>query len=85
MGVPIFKHNMKVVKLNRTHTIFHYGYTHAIRYNHRNRECNELIDAIRNKFGVDNAKWYVYRSRRDRPLWIGFKDERIISFVLMLG
>lgn len=76
---------MKVVKLNKTHTIFHYGYTHAIRFPRRSIEAGNLISALQLKFGNDNSKWFVYRARKDRPLWIGFKDEKIISFVLMLG
>jgi hypothetical protein len=75
----------KIVKLNKTHTLFRYGYTHAIRYDRRTRESNQLIELVRERFGVDNQKWFVYRSRKDRPLWIGFKDEKIISFILMLG
>jgi hypothetical protein len=75
---------MKVVKLNRTHNLHRWGYTHAIRFEYRTRDVNELIDTLRSRFGQDTEKWYVYRARKDRPLWIGFKDAKIISFVLML-
>lgn len=74
----------KIVKLNNTHNLFRFGYTHALRFDRRTRESNCLIDLLREKFGVDNQKWFVYRARKDRPLWIGFKDEKIISFLLML-
>ena len=76
---------MKVVKLNNTHNLFRWGYTSAIRFQYKTREATDLINTLRSKFGVDNEKWYVYRARKDRPLWIGFKDPKIISFVLMLG
>lgn len=76
---------MKVVKLNKTHNLYHWGYSHAIRFPYRSREVNQLISQIQEKFGQDNNKWFVYRARKDRPLWIGFKDEKIVSFVLMLG
>ncbi len=76
---------MKVVKLNRTHTIFRYGYTHAIRFPRRTVQCNQLIAKIQEQFGKDDNKWCAYRARKDRPMWIGFKDEKVISFVLMLG
>ena len=76
---------MKVVKLNRTHNLFHWGYTHAIRFPYRTREVNEFLDTLHSKFGKDDNKWYAYRARKDRPLWVGFKDPKIISFVLMLG
>ena len=76
---------MKVVKLNNTHNLFRWGYSHAIRFQYRTREANNLISQLSSTFGCNNEKWYVYRARKDRPLWIGFKDPKIIRFVLMLG
>lgn len=76
---------MKVVKLNKTHNLHYWGYTHAIRFNYKTREAQRLIGQLQETFGQDTNKWYVYRARKDRPLWIGFKDEKIVSFVLMLG
>lgn len=76
---------MKVVKLNRTHNIYRWGYTHAIRFPFRTRECNHLISKLQDHFGKDDSKWFAYRARKDRPMWIGFKDEKVVSFVLMLG
>lgn len=76
---------MKVVKLNKRHNLFHWGYTHAIRFPYRTKKVTEFLNSLESHFGNDNNKWYVYRARKDRPLWVGFKDEKIISFVLMLG
>ena len=76
---------MKVVKLNKTHNLYHWGYSYAIRFPYRTRQVTNLIDQLHQHFGQDNNKRFVYRARKDRPLWIGFKDEKIISFVLMLG
>ena len=76
---------MKVVKLNKTHNIFHWGYTHAIRFPRRTHQSNVLVAQLQEKFGKDDSRWCAYRARKDRPMWIGFKDEKVISFVLMLG
>ena len=75
---------MKITKLNGSHRLFYQGYTHALRYDRMSYEVRELIHKLQDKYGNDGSKWCHYRSRKGRPLWIGFKDPKIISFILML-
>jgi hypothetical protein len=75
---------MKITKLNGTHRLFYQGYTHGLRYDRMSLEVRDLIHKLKDQYGDDGSKWRQYRSRKGRPLWIGFKDPKIISFVLML-
>lgn len=75
---------MKIVEFNGTHKLFYQGYTHGLRFTSMSWEVRDLINKVKERYGIDESKWTTYRSRRGRPLWIGFKDQKIISFVLML-
>ena len=75
---------MKVVKLNRTHKLFRFGYTYALRFPRRNMEALKVIDGLTQAFGADKTVWKVYRSDKKRPFWIGFKEESMITMALMI-
>lgn len=75
---------MKIVKLNATHRLFYYGYTHGMRFTGMSLQVRDLIRNLGERFGPPGDKWNHYRSRKGRPMWIGFKDQKVISFVLML-
>lgn len=75
---------MKIVELNRTHKLYYYGFTHGLRFDYMNMKVRNLISDIGQRFGPPGDKWTHYRSRKGRPIWVGFKDPKVISFVLML-
>ena len=75
---------MKIVRLNGTHKLYYQGFTHGLRFDYITWDVRVLIDKIETRYGYDESKWTHYRSRKGSPYWIGFKDPKIISFVLML-
>ena len=75
---------MKVVKLNKTHKLFSCGYTHGVRFDYRGYETTIFLNQLIERFGGAGDRWTYYRSRKGRPFWIGFKDEKALTFALML-
>lgn len=72
---------MKVVKLNKSHRLYHEGCVVALRFNSPwskgAMECrNELHK-------VEQYKWKAFRAGTNRPYWIGLKDEKMMSFLLL--
>lgn len=73
---------MKIVKLNNTHTLFHKGCTVALRFNSPwSPGAMQCRKALAN---MDNTKWFTFNSGHRRPYWIGFKDEKLMTWLLLV-
>jgi hypothetical protein len=72
---------MKVVKLNKTHRLFHKGYTHAFRFPNWCKAASKVEDLLRDT--VHYSEWgYYWPATKDR-YWIGIKDESILTLLLL--
>lgn len=83
---------MRIVKLDRRHTLHWRGYTHALRFTGRNQDARNVMNALTRFYGSEpwmkgenEHPWQSYRSeRRDRPsFWVGVKDEKMLTLALM--
>lgn len=73
---------MKIVKLNNTHTLFHKGCTVALRFSSPwSPGAMQCRKALAN---MDNTKWFTFNSGHRRPYWIGFKDEKLMTWLLLV-
>ena len=82
---PEYINNMKVVKLNKTHHLYHYGYVVALRFNSTwSKGAQECRNTLKEKYGMDFSIWHHYRaSQSTGPYWIGLKDEKMMTFLLL--
>jgi len=75
---------MKVVKLKKSHHLFQYGYTVALRfsspYSPGAQACKSVLCE---SYGIDYTKWHTFRSGKNRPYWIGLTDEKLMTFLLL--
>lgn len=83
---------MKVVKLNKTHSLYHEGFTHAFRFPKYEIEAGRIERIAYHYFGshwlARDPTWTARFGHRDsttglRVYWIAFKDEAMISMVLL--
>ena len=76
---------MKVVKLNKSHTLFHLGYPIALRFSSPwSKGTVECRRALNGMFKDSNsAKWITYRAGTNRPYWIGVKEEKYMTLLLL--
>ena len=72
---------MKVVKLNKKHRLFHEGCVVAIKFN--SPWSKGAMECRTELYKIDESKWLTYRSGTNRPYWIGFKDEKMMTFLLL--
>lgn len=73
---------MKLVKLNKTHHLFQYGYTHALRFGRKQSPgAQECLNVLVDSYGI--GLWECYRSSPKSPFWIGVKDESILTFLFL--
>jgi hypothetical protein len=82
---------MKLIKLNKTHSLYRDGYTHAFRFNHFSIGAGNMQRTMERHFGSQysrTAQWaskFGYRSHRDgfRVYWIGVKSEAMATMALL--
>ena len=80
------KSSMRLVKLNKTHSLYHQGYTHAFRFNSYGKEAQDVSAVFQRVVGPQYGKinWCTTRqqsrwttkfghapSGATRPYWIG--------------
>ena len=79
---------MKIVKLNKTHKLFHEGYTHAVRYTNWSDGASSCEKTMTSLYG-DSANYYSGRSARWKyywgrtAYWIGVEDESMLTMLLL--
>lgn len=72
---------LTIVKLNRTHNLHYWGFTHAFRFTRSTDDYRKL-----RKYFVDNYKIGEYRffqSDARSPRWIGVKDEMMLTMAII--
>jgi len=80
---------MKLVKLNKTHNLFHRGYTHGIRIEYVGlssaREFSRIRDRLNEIYsGVGGYPFGTYKNKSGLgPDWIGVKDESVLTVILL--
>jgi hypothetical protein len=82
---------MKIVKLNKTHSLFREGCTHAFRFEHYGEKAGALERTLERHFGHQyrrDALWkakFGYRPHRDgyRCYWIGVKSECVLTIAML--
>jgi hypothetical protein len=82
---------MKLIKLNKTHSLYRDGYTHAFRFSHFGPRAGDIEKMMERHFGGQykrDSLWkakFGYRSHRDgfRIYWIGMKSEAMATMVLL--
>ena len=87
---------MKVVKLNRRHTAFKHGFTHAVRFESWCDEALEIETELRERYGPprlskwfnDSSEWcgiFGHKSSKQQysPYWINFRNETTITLILL--
>jgi len=82
---------MKVVKLNRTHNLYHRGFTYAFRFTSSwSPGVREIETVLGNLYGVsvNNPNWdYYWNTKKgwDNAIyWIGVKDQSMITLALLM-
>jgi hypothetical protein len=82
---------MKLIKLNKTHSLYRDGCTHAFRFDHFNYEAGNMQRTMERQFGSQysrTAQWaskFGYRVHRDgfKVFWIGVKSEAMVTMALL--
>jgi hypothetical protein len=82
---------MKLVKLNKTHRLYHDGFTHAFRFDRYDNEASRLERLLHDRFGSSyqyNATWQLRfghkpKSGGNRVIWLGLKTESMATMVLL--
>ena len=75
---------MKVVKLNKSHHLFHSGFTVALRFGSPySPDAQACKSVLCESYGNDYTKWQTFRAQKNKPYWIGFKDEKLLTFLLL--
>lgn len=77
---------MKLVKLNRTHHLYHKGFVWAFRFNYCYESNSLAVEAIINKQEGLNPYRIFFGKRKNggwRPYWIGFDQEKTASIVFL--
>ena len=75
---------MKVVKLNKTHRLFHLGCSHALRFGYRSKYFYNINSFLKTSVSFEYQKdFFVFRSKRIGPTWIGFKSDLMMTMALL--
>ena len=87
---------MKVVKLNRRHTAFNYGFTYAVRFESWCDRARAAETILRERYGPprlskwfnDSSEWcgiFGHKSSKQQysPYWINFRNETTITLILL--
>lgn len=78
---------MKIVRLNKTHKLFHEGYTHAVRYTNWSdgaSSCEKAMSSLYGdsaNYGNRRSGWKYYWGRT--AYWIGVKDDSMLTMMLL--
>lgn len=83
---------MKIVKLDRRHTLYHRGYHYAFVGNRWTAKSNKLESAVKKLEGWhwDSTFWGKSKFNKElghtmRPYYIGFKKESTATMALLLS
>jgi hypothetical protein len=80
---------MKVIKLDGRHRLYKEGFTHAFRFNSWNDEALKVERVLSSKLGSQWAHWPKWKSHwgkstaSGRPYWLGVREEKVITQVLL--
>ena len=75
---------MKIVKLNKTHRLYHEGYTHAFRFNGMfSINAMQVRKAMSELYGQDRNKWTTWACRKRHPYWIAVSEEKYLTFAIL--
>jgi hypothetical protein len=82
---------MKLIKLNKTHSLYRDGCTHAFRFDHFSAGASGMQRTMERQFGSQysrTAQWaskFGYRAHRDgfKVYWIGVKSETMATMALL--
>ena len=75
---------LKIIKLNKTHKLFHNGCTHGIRFNYMyDPMATKLRRKIRELYGLDSDIWMSFTGKTKYPYWIGVKDESHLTMLAL--
>jgi hypothetical protein len=82
---------MKLIKLNKTHSLYRDGYTHAFRFSHYSVVAGNMERTMERHFGGQyrrDSPWkskFGYRAARDgfKVYWIGVKSEAMATMALL--
>ena len=74
---------MKLVKLNKTHNLYHHKCTHAFKfYMQYDLGAIRIRNALIDMYGRDDSIWKTFRSSH-RRYWIGVTDEKYLTLILL--
>ena len=80
---------MTLVKLNRTHRLYHLGFVYAFRFNRKSIDALKLFEILNKSYPhvVDGKpseyRWKSYRSKMGKPFWIGVTHEEMLTFAIL--
>jgi len=82
---------MKLVKLNKTHRLYHDGFSHAFRFDRYDNKASQIERLLYTRFGSqykNNPVWqfrFGHRSKSggSRIVWLGLKTESMATMVLL--
>jgi hypothetical protein len=82
---------MKLVKLNRTHRLYHDGFSYAFRFDSYGTDTSRIERLLYDRFGSqykNNSLWqfrFGHRPKSGGPriVWLGLKTEPMATMVLL--
>ena len=88
---------MKIIKLPYRYVLAQHGFTHALRFDHENKQSAAIKKALYQihhgknpwnihwKWSNPQAPWGYYqeRNRRLAPYWIGVRDQRDLTAAIL--
>jgi hypothetical protein len=87
---------MKVVKLNRRYKAYKEGFTHALRFDHWEKNAGDIEQFLTKRYGSQynwnkpQSQWTSGFGSRpsssdSRPYWINLRRESDVSMILLSG
>jgi len=80
---------MRIVRLNKTHRLYHLGFVYGARFNRKSLDALVLFDILNKAYphqidGVPSEyRWKSYRSKMGKPFWIGVTHEEMLTFAIL--
>ena len=74
---------MKLVKLDKRHSLYQLGYTHALRfYSEYDPRAQRIRTKLRDLYGIDHKIWRTLCAKK-HLYWIGVTDEKYLTLILL--